>query len=278
MVVYADVLIGLNTIVTYFILLAAKRISGVMVKHYRIILSSVVGGFLALYIFLPQQHFLVEVGVKLLFSAVITIIAFGSRPFKSYLRALFCFYAVSFLYAGFMLGFWYVLKPDGMAINNGVVYFSISPVVLILSTVICYFGIRGVQIFLRREDTYSVNKSIRLNFENKSVVCRCLVDTGSTINDPVGGCKVIILSKKTAEQLFGEKTVTSALKMKVDSGIATKFRVIPYKTLNSTGLMPSIRIDSAQSDSIKIDKVIAGISDASFDGDFGGIISPNFIE
>lgn len=277
MVVYADILVSLNTVVTYFILLAAKSVCHAQSGFIRMTAASVVGGFSSLYIFLPEQGMLSETAAKIAFSAIITAVAFGVGKIKAYLRALFCFYAVSFIYAGFMLGFWHILKPKGMTVNNGVVYFSVSPLVLICSTALCYMLIRLLQSLLRRENSLSPEKNIRLNYGDNSVLCRCMVDSGNTVNDIYGDCGVVIIDRVTADYLFGETLTEQLLLNRAEGSLATRFRLIPYKTLNASGVMPCVKIDSAEADNKKTDKVIVGIVSAKFDGDFSGIVSPDFL-
>lgn len=277
MVVYLDVLVCLNIVITYFILLAAKAFSHSNSNVYRLILASVTGGLFSMYIFLPRQHFLIELLVKIIFGAVITVIAFKRSKLKAFLRAFFAFNAVSFLYAGSMIALWYVIKPKGMVINNGVVYFKISPIILICSTVICYLVLRLAQILLKREDTYSEIKSVKLSFNKKTVVCRCIVDTGNTLCDTLGGYKVILISKEIASELLTEKDVAELLSLDVSGDLAKRFRVIPYKTLSGNSLMPGLCIDGADVDNKNIEKAMVAIANTEFDGDYSGIISPEFI-
>lgn len=277
MVVYADILICLNTVITYFIIIAAKAISGIKAGILRIILSSFLGGFSSLYIFLPQQPTYIELIIKLVFSAVITVVLCGVTRFKSILRFFFCFYAVSFLYAGFMIGFWYLLKPKGMVINNGVVYFSISPIVLIISTAVCYLIINFVSKQLKRDDTFADKKTVELNFEGKSYNCVCMVDTGNTLRDTLGDCKVLILGIQKSKAVFGERTAECALKLKVEDGLNSRFRLLPYGTVGGHGIMPALRIDNARIDGKMVQKVLIGISNKNFDGEVDGIISPDFL-
>ncbi len=277
MVVYLDVLVCLNIVITYFILLASKAFSRSKSNALRLVAASITGGLFSMYIFLPKQHFLLEFLVKIIFGAVITLIAFKSAKLKAFLRAFFIFNAVSFLYAGSMIGLWYVIKPTGMVINNGIVYFRISPIVLICSTVVCYLVLRLAHILLKREDTYSQIRSITLTFGEKSIICRCIVDTGNTLCDSIGGYKVAVISKETANRLFCEEQVRKLLNLEADAELAKRFRVIPYKTLSGNSLMPAVCIDGAFVGDIRINKAMVAIVDTVFDGDYSGIISPEFI-
>lgn len=275
MKVYVDILIALNTLVTYFMLLGVKMLSGVKSRLRKLIIASLIGGVSSLYILLPQQSFLIEITVKLIVSIVLALVGYYINSFKILLRTVIYLFSVSFSYAGLMIAFFYALKPNGMIINNGVVYFSVSPLMIIFSSVLCYFVLLLLKRFLRREDVNSKYVDIEFSLNDKIVCCRCLIDSGCAVNDAYGGKKVAIINKTAAYDLFGIETVDTAVKLQVSSD--SKYRLIPYKTLSSKGIMPAFLIDFARVDNTIIKKVLLCVSNITFDGDFDGIISPQFL-
>ncbi|MBR6693777.1 MAG: sigma-E processing peptidase SpoIIGA [Clostridia bacterium] len=277
MIIYLDVLVALNTIVTYFILLATRRLSHASARTIRLAAAALLGGFSSLYIFLPQQKFIFEALIKLLFSAVIVMVSFGFGTPKKYLRCVFSFFAVSFIYAGFMLAFWYVAKPNGMVINNGVVYFSISPIVLILSTVICYFVIVIAQKFYNRQDINATKKTVNLLRAGSEFSFECMVDTGNSISDPLGNSKIIILGKKASVEVFGKENIEKFLEISPQISPNFKYRLIPYETATGESILPIVLIDGAVVDGKNIGNVAVGILNSDF-LDFDGIISPSFFD
>ncbi len=276
MVVYADVLLVTNIIVTYFITLATAKISSTTIGIKRMVFASILGGVSSFFMFFPKQIFIVEASVKLLTAMLITRVAFRYENIKKYLRCVFSFFAVSFIYAGFMLGFWYVLKPAGMVINNGVVYFSISPIVLILSTVVCYFAISAARHFYRRDDANAERKKVMVFRSGNTFVFECIIDTGNTVSDTLSGRKIIILGKSAGREMFGGLT-DSILSLNETVIGELKIRVIPYKTALGDGIMPIISVDGAAVSDSKIESVSVGILSSDF-GDFDGIISPSFFD
>ena len=146
MCVYIDVLIFVNMFVNFFIL----RLSAVLCREkpraWRILLASFVGALFSLYILLPMGDLFTQSAVKLVTGAVVVTLAFPFAGIKAFLRRVAVFFAASLLYAGFMLAVWYLLKPGGMAVNNGVVYFNVSPLLLITVTLVTY----AVLTLLRR--------------------------------------------------------------------------------------------------------------------------------
>ena len=277
MVVYVDVLVVLNTLITYFLILATKFIVKAESGRVRLILASLLGGVLSIYILLPQQHFLVEVAVKILSAFIITVIAFRSKGLKGVLRAALCFFLVTFAYSGFMIAFWYVLKPNGMVINNGVVYFPVSPLTIILAAAFSYAVIRLCFSLFKKENSLTSSVKVTLYNNSKAVVCNCMVDSGCTVSDGIGGRRVAIIEKSVGIELFGAERVDMALRLEL-SGDDNRFRIIPYRTLSSKGLMPAFLIDGTVCDAQRREKILVGIIDIAFDGDFCGIVSPEFLE
>ena len=277
MVVYADVLIVLNTLITYFVLLASRVFSRASAKTYRLVLASIFGGISSLYIFLPTQHYLLEFLAKLIFSVVITAVAFGFFGIKKFLQCFFAVFAVSFIFAGFMMGFWSVIRPNGMVINNGVVYFSISPIVLIVSTVVCYFLVMLIKHVMRRKDTEARHKMITVQYAGDLFAFDCIVDTGNTISDPFENSKVIILCKGAATELFGKTIVDNMLRLEINCGHYKKLRLLPYKTISGNGLMPALHVDKVITADGTLTDVLVGVLREDF-SDFEGIISPSFFD
>ena len=146
MVVYADILILINFIVDYFLLLITSHFLHKHTKLWRLVLGSAVGGVFSLYIFLPQVNFLLQTAVHILMCAAICFATFKINEIKDFLRCVSTLFAVNFAYSGAMIAVWLLFKPNGMVINNSIVYFNISPIFLIAFSVLGYF----IAMFLKR--------------------------------------------------------------------------------------------------------------------------------
>ena len=121
MIVYADVLIFLNTIINFYLLLLTKKLGRNEEKLFRLVCGAFIGALFSLYIFLPNQNIFTEIAVRLICAALITVVCFGFKGLRAYLRNLIIFFTVSFVFAGVMLGIWLIFKPGGMVIHNSVV-------------------------------------------------------------------------------------------------------------------------------------------------------------
>ena len=137
--VYADILVLVNLLVNYFLLLATDKIIKFSPKTIKILLSAFLGALSSLYIFLPEVTLLSEIVFKITVCFVMSVTAFGFKSFKRCFKAMLVLFILTCAYAGVMTALWHLLKPNGMVIHNSVVYFNISPLVLVGATVGCYF-------------------------------------------------------------------------------------------------------------------------------------------
>lgn len=234
MVVYADILILVNFIVDYFLLRLTSRFLHKKPRLWRLLLGAFSGGIFSLYIFLPQTNFLIQSAVQILMCAVLCLITFGFGDIKTFFRSAAVLFAVNFAYSGAMIAVWLIFKPYGMVINNSVVYFNISPLFLILFSVIGYF----VVLLLRKvlKNTFSQNTycDVAVNCCNRSLKLRGIVDSGNSLNDVFGFSQIFITEETIVNALLGEEIKNPV-----------RFRKIPCSTVTGEKLLDGYRIDEA---------------------------------
>ena len=143
-VIYVDVLIAVNLFINYFLIVSTAKFLHLKIKKSRMIFGEILGGIYSLYILLPPTNFYVSLIVKFFMAASIIFAAFKFSGIKIFFKTFICFYLISFAFSGIMLALWCTFRPKGMAINNGVVYFSISPLILVVSTVATYIILKIV--------------------------------------------------------------------------------------------------------------------------------------
>lgn len=279
MTVYADVLILLNLYVTFFILQFTYRISKITVKFSRLFLAALFGGFSSLYIFLTPLGFIVDCLYRFLVSAIVVLISSGFGSVRSFLRKIGLFFVSSFLYAGAMLGIWAVLDVKGIAINGGIVYMNISPVFLIVSTLICYFIISLIRFFGARQAYRGKRAELTLFYKNERVKITALVDTGHSLSDPITNKPVIIIEDSVAEKLLG-----FSLKQSLEeyAKLLPGFRMIPYSAVGGHGLLTAfvpekISLEIPLQKAINITALVA-VTNEPLGDDYKAIISPETIE
>jgi len=272
MTIYIDVLIVVNIIVDYFLLKLSAFFLKREIPLFRMVLGSVLGGAFSLYILLPKTLFLVETSVRVLMSATLVLVTFGFLNLKAFLRATFCLYFVTLCFGGVMFALWYFLAPNGMVINNSVVYFNISPVVLILSSGVYYVAVMLIKTFTKKNFALSKSYEVTLVLFGESLKITAIADTGNSLTDVFGNCHVIVVSKNIAD-VFLENTDKEKLN--------SRYRAVPCKSVSGDSLLKGYRLDRAyiteKEKTIKADNVIMAVSKGKIDGEYGGILNPEIL-
>lgn len=282
-VIYIDILAAVSIFVNYFILNATSRFLCLKPKTLRLIIGEILGVIYSLYIFFPEPIPLISFLIKLLMACTITWAVFGIKSFKLFIKALACFYSMSFAFSGLMFFIWCIWKPGGMTINNGVVYFNISPIVLIVSTFIAYIAIEmSGRIIGKRENK---NKWCKVNvvFSGKSTAFQAKIDTCNCLREPFSNLPVIVTRQNTINPLIPENSALD-LRLKGDfkknivCDDKLKIRIIPFRTVSGEGLLPAFRPDFIfSSDGVKKQAYIAVCSDKILPKETPALMNPELL-
>lgn len=271
MIVYADILIILNMLVDYFLLLSTASFVGKKPKLWRMLLGAFLGGVFSLYIFLPQSPIIIEFIIRIIFCSIISFCVFGFLNLKAFLKVVGVFFGVNCLYAGLISAIWKIFKPKGLVINNSVVYFDISALTLIVSTVIFYFLFIFLSRFFASNGKMSEKCFITLLAEGNKSSFTAIIDTGNSVSDIFGNSEVIIVDKAVLYQLFSETEI-------MNEGIKNRYRVIPINTVSGGDVLEGYRCDYAElirdKEKIYLKNPIIAISKTSFSEDYIGIVNP----
>lgn len=229
-VIYADILVAINMIVNYFLLRACTAVMGADCKTVRIFLSSAAGGFFSMIIFVENIPPLLNAVIKLLFLCLMVAVAFGFKPFKSFIKSCSAFFIANFVFAGLMLAFSVFIAPEKALYKNGIVYFDIDIVTLTVSAFVCYLILTALTRFSRSRSPAESIYELTVTYKGKTATGKALYDTGNTLRDSFSGRPVIIAERSFAEQLFGDGEDVTQQK---------SFRLIPYSTIRNGGALPA---------------------------------------
>lgn len=272
MTVYADILVLLNTLVDYFLLLAAGKIIKRRAGMPRILAASLIGGLASLYIFVPETVFIAGLAFRAAVCALMVLAAFGFSGIKNFLRNCGIFFLVTCGYGGLMIAVWYIFKPNGMLINNSVVYFNISPAVLIGASVAAYVVFIIFSHIFARSSKFAEKCEITVFADDESITMQGIVDTGNSIEDVFGGGEVIIADRKCVKNLFGETDIN------VNEKLKPRYRLMPCGTVAGGGTLEGFRCDNAVvSDgqrTVTLDKPILAVSKAPLKDEYSAIVNP----
>ncbi|MBQ3052289.1 MAG: sigma-E processing peptidase SpoIIGA [Clostridia bacterium] len=276
LIVYADILIILNLIVDFFLLLATSKILGVKTALPKLVFSGFLGGLFSLYIFLPQSKVAVELLVRILMSLIICFVAFGIKSLKLYLKSSALFFGITFMYAGAMTALFKIFKPEGMVINNSVVYFDISAISLIGCTVVFYFIFSAFAKIFSKSGKYAEKCEIEISADSNKITIMGVIDTGNSVRDVFGNSEIIIADKRVAQRLFGDINIEN------NSQIKNRYRVIPCGTVSGADMLDGFRCDWARIDynqkEYLIDKPVLAVAKTNFTDEYSAIINPKIFQ
>ena len=276
MIVYADILITLNIIVDYFLLLCTSKILKRPLKPLKMLLGSVIGGISSLYIFLPSLLPLTETLIKLLTCFIITLTSFGFKNFKQFIKSVTVLFCITCAYGGIMIAVWHIFKPYGMVVNNSVVYFDISPVVLVFCTVTAYLMFVILSLIFKRSSQTAGVCEVKIFADEKETQISAILDTGNSIKDSFGNSEIIITDSSVAKNLFGEGNLSQ------NEDISHRYRLIPCNTVSGDCLLEAFRCDKAEIQSQKrtlvLDKPIIAISKTPINDGYNAIINPEILD
>lgn len=277
--VYADILLLLNMTVNFFIIAVTVKVTKSENSLLREILASLVGALFSFYIFLPDGGVFAEVFVRLA-ASVATVLTFGGYGnFKLFLRRILVFYGISFLYVGIMLGLWFLFKPQNLVINNGVVYFNFSPLLLIVSTLVCYSAISVARLFTKREAPFADRVKIRIVNGDSTVNATALSDSGNSLCDVISERPVVIVNSELGDKIFGKENCRRLSALDVDLIGGMKIRMIPFRTVRGEGVLAAAECDFVSTDDGKVvvKRPLVAVTPDPLGDDYNAVINPDML-
>lgn len=272
LVVYADILVILNLIVDYFLLSASAAILRIKLPFWRQLAGAAVGALSSLYIFAPDFGAFIEIIFRTAVCAVMVLCAFGFRSAKRFLRAIGVLFIATCGFGGIMTAVWTLFKPTGMTVVNSVVYFNISPAVLIGVSVITYMLFMLLQAVFSKTSELAERCEITVTAEEKSITMEGIVDTGNSVKDYLSGSEVIIADSEFVKALLGSDCPDTDVRLK------SRYRILPLNTVSGGGTLDGFRCDSAiitdGERTVKLEKPILAVSKTPLKDDYQAIVNP----
>ena len=126
MKIYLDIVLLENFIMNYIIIFSTAIISKSTIHYWKIGLASIVAGIYSILNYMCNFGNTESVIIKFLISIMIILIAFDSRKFKTILKQLILFYLVSFTFGGISFMLLFLINPENVVFENGVLSRNIS--------------------------------------------------------------------------------------------------------------------------------------------------------
>ncbi|MBR0599461.1 sigma-E processing peptidase SpoIIGA [Sinanaerobacter chloroacetimidivorans] len=254
MVIYAEYLFTENFITGGIILLLTAKITGFHLKKSLMVLGSALCGIYAFILFWDTLNPWIAILFKIAFSAVLVKLVYPVKGMRQFLRTLLIFYLVSFAMGGITIGAVYFMGLSGITHNSaiyieGFTYLNIA-LGCVLTCLLFYFFASFMKGKLIREKTTA---NVRIEFEEKHVTVKGMVDTGNSLTDPFTGKPVLIISADAASKILPEEMMKETARDEKELAIyerlmqgsfAGRVRLIPYKSIGAEkGFLIGIRPD-----------------------------------
>ncbi len=269
--IYVDILVFLNTTVNFFLLQITACLAGRRKRTGRLLAAAFFGGAYALILLLPQLSGPVLTLTRAAAAAAMTAIAFPFRSLRAFLFQWGLLYLAGFLFAGLMVAVWIVFSPPSMLYGNGVVYFHIPALALVLG-VLAVYGL--VWLFTRRRRAgweEGALERVQIGLSGGQTELWGTVDTGNRLYDPFSGLPVVVCRYRSVKDLLPPPLLDyfeHPAPDRMEKAAAGGVRFIPYEALGKKGLLPVLRPDFLRIQKNggyhEVEQVAAAIADQDF--------------
>jgi len=295
MTIYIDVLFLENLILNSIILYATAIISKIKIKHWKIIISSIMGSVYVVIYYIFRIDLYINIISKVFISILMNYIAFSPKSFKLLLKDVLLFYLVSFVFGGAALGMIYIVNSNNINIKDGVILenYTLKTIFIgvVLAFLISILSFKMVKHKIGKKDMFC---SIIIKLNKKKVKIRAMIDTGNLLKEPISNIPVIVVEKSVLFDIIPKEILEnidnvlggdlSGIPEVIKQEYLAKLKVIPFSSLGKqNGMLLGIKADEVEvieDDEIKrVDKVIIGIYNKvlSKRGDYKALLGINII-
>ncbi|MCQ6558258.1 sigma-E processing peptidase SpoIIGA [Paenibacillus mendelii] len=302
--VYVDVLFMINVLINGSTLLLTAWVRGVRATWWRVLLSASLGAGYAVMLVFPSLSLLFSIPLKLLFSIMMLLAAFGFGSIQVFLRYVGAFYAVNFAAGGTVFGLQYLLMNgsnrlwDSMWMVNGNIHteLKLSSVFLLSSVCIGLYIYRSVMVF-RKEKTLveSHLAEVCVTIGDRMLRCTGLIDTGNQLYEPLTRTPVMVMEASLWQADLPPSWLKGIKEAQVDKLIAhmdagtfawqDRLRLVPYRGINRgaqfmLAIKPDLVVIDREGETFESTKVLIGLDAGKLvaDGAYQAIIHPSLLQ
>lgn len=253
MTIYIDVVLIENLIMNYIILFATAVVLKLKVKHFRLIIGSFVGAVYTIISYISELKIYSNFFLKLILSLVIIYIAFNPKTIKQLLKNTLIFYLTSFVFGGAAFALIYVVKPQKILKNNGLVLNSNSLKVIGISAIIAFvIIIIGFKIVKNKISARDIYCNVEIELNNKIIETKAMIDTGNFLKEPITNTPVIVVEHTLLYDCIPKEILNhiedilggdfSEIPDNIKEKYISKLKVIPFSSLGKqNGMLVGIK-------------------------------------
>lgn len=283
-IVYIDILFLINFLMNSVIIYSTSIILKQHLHIFRLALSASILAIYAAVMFFPQLSVIYSVFFKVLILFLAVLIAFPTKKIIALAKSTVVFFASNLVFGGMTFALIFFTDfglATGAVISNGEIYLNISTGTLAFSAALAYVVVYILSYI--RKNIFQHERlimNLRITFEEKTITVKALADTGCMAIDPITRVQAIILNHEAAKQLVLEEyfnAINRNFSGQGDEKYIKIYRVIPYKTIGSSGIMNAFVPDAVELNGKPIKNVVIGIVKGSLseNSDFEAVFNPN---
>jgi len=262
--IYIDTLICINLFIDYLILCITKMILHINAKNSRLLLSALFGAITTLTATIPFQSVLLSALLKITYTMIMILIAFGKGDFRKIILRFLMFLGISMILSVSVVAINLIYKPTGVFIYNDQIYLDISPTVLIIATAVTYIIISMYHKLSNRSKLMCRIYKVTISVADNDISFESALDTGCNLTEPFSGLPVIL----TDEVLLCDISVSE-----------NKMRAIPYTTAAGSDIIYGFKPECIRIDGKKIHSgCYVGICHKKIHGEVKSILGPRVVE
>lgn len=245
-VVYVDLLVILNTVITLLIIIITADILKIDSHRIRYLSGAIAGGLFSLIILSPSLNVFLTLIIRALICGVIVLLSYKAVSIKRFFRCYFLFIIVSFLLAGIVYGVAYLINSNSVYSNNGYMYvdFGISGIILIVLASFLFIKTLNKKVFSKQKNEQIYDVCVEYNGNRIDV--KALYDSGNNLVDIFTGKPVIIIAVNEIALLLDVDTFEGVNKLVYEKDCAflpEKIRLLPVSTLGMRDVLPAFTAD-----------------------------------
>lgn len=255
MTIYIDVVLIENLVMNYIILFATAVVLKLKIKQIRLISASLVGAIYTVISYISGLRIYANFFLKLILSVIIIYIAFNPKSLKKLLKFTLIFYLTSFVFGGAAFALIYVVKPQDLLKNNGLILSLNSLKIIAISATIAFIiiiiGFKVVKNKISAKDMYC---DVEIKINNTQIETKAMIDTGNFLKEPITNTPVIVVEHTLLYECIPKEILNhlesilggdfSEIPENIKEEYMPKLKVIPFSSLGKqNGMLLGIKAE-----------------------------------
>lgn len=230
LIIYVDVLIIINFMIDFIIIRLAALFSELRVSPFKCAFGAFIGALSSLVVFVPVMSSLSFLVFKVAICIIMAAVSFAPIKPKKLFKATAVLFMIGFIFSGVFTFISESVMRDKMSVYRGTVYLDIGFPAMLLSVISAYISVRFLTAIFKNRVPSGVGCSLTIVTKYGSCTTDAIIDTGCSVTEPFSGEPVVICDSKLVFSIVPHNFFEG-----------TNFRLVPFKTINGTGMLKAFR-------------------------------------